>query len=68
MSIKIQYIKLYLCYFFEKKKMQSKITNKIQWAETLNPLNDISASIDSTLNLKDVFRKVDKLGDLWDSG
>ena len=48
--------------------MQSKITNKIQWAETLNPLNDISASIDRTLNLKDVFRKVDKLGDLWDSG
>ena len=47
--------------------MQSKITNKIQWAETLNPLNDISASVDSTLNLKDVFRKVDKLGDLWDS-
>ena len=57
-----------MCYFFEKKKMQSKITNKIQWAETLNPLNNISASIDSTLNLKDVFRKVDKLGDLWDSG
>ena len=58
-----------MCYFFEKKKkMQSKITNKIQWGETLNPLNDISASIDSTLNLKDVFRKVDKLGDLWDSG
>ena len=48
--------------------MQSKITNKIQWGETLNPLNDFSASIDSTSNLKDVFRKVDKLGDLWDSG
>ena len=36
--------------------------------ETLNPLNDVSAvlSIDNTSNLKDVFEKVDKLGDLWD--
>ena len=36
--------------------------------ETLNPLNDVSAvlSIDNTSNLKKVFEKVDKLGDLWD--
>ena len=38
--------------------------------ETLNLLNDVSAvsSIDNTSNLKDVFGKVDKLGDLWDKG
>ena len=38
--------------------------------ESLNPLNDVSAvsSIDNTSNLKDVFGKVDKLGDLWDRG
>ena len=36
--------------------------------ETLNPLNDVSAvlSIDNTSNLKEVFEKVHKLGDLWD--
>ena len=50
--------------------MQREITNKIQLGETLNPLNDVSAvsSIDNTSNLKDVFGKVDKLGDLWDRG
>ena len=38
--------------------------------ETLNPLNDVSvvSSIDNTSNLKDVFGKVDKLGNLWDRG
>ena len=38
--------------------------------ETLNPLNNISAvsSVDNTSNFKDVFRKVDKLGDLLDKG
>ena len=39
-------------------------------SETLNPLSDVSAvpSIDNTSNLKNVFGKVDKLGDLWDKG
>ena len=35
--------------------------------ETLNPLNNISA-VSSVSNFKDVFRKVDKLGDLLDKG
>ena len=50
--------------------MQREISNKIQLGETLNPLNNISAvlSTDNTSNLKDVFGKVDKLGDLWDKG
>ena len=50
--------------------MQRKISNKIQLGETLSPLNNASvvSSIDNTSNLKDVFGKVDKLGDLWDKG
>ena len=58
-----------MCYFFEKKKCR-EISNKIRLGESLNPLNDVSAvsSIDNTSNLKDVFGKVDKLGDLWDRG
>ena len=38
--------------------------------ETLNPLNNVStvSSIDNASNLKDVFGKVDKLGDLWNKG
>ena len=50
--------------------MQREISNKIQSGKTLNSLNDVSAvsSIDNTSNLKDVFGKVDKLGDLWDKG
>ena len=42
----------------------------IQLGETLNPLNDVSvvSSTDNMSNLKDVFGKVDKLGDLWDGG
>ena len=48
--------------------MKREISNKFQLGQTLNPLNDTSAvlSIDNTSNLKDVFRKVDKLGDFWD--
>ena len=36
----------------------------------MNPLSYVSAfsSIDNTSNLKDVFGKVEKLGDLWDKG
>ena len=50
--------------------MQREISNKIQLGETLNPLNNVSAvsSIDNTSNLKDVCEKVDKLGNLWDTG
>ena len=50
--------------------MQREISNKIQLGETLNPLHDVSAVlfIDNTSNLKDVFGKVDELGDLWDKG
>ena len=50
--------------------MQREISNKIQLGETLNLLNDISvvSSIDNTSNLKNVFGKVDKLGDLRDRG
>ena len=51
------------------KKMQREISNMIQLGETLNSLNDVSvSSIVSMSNLKDVFGKVDKLGDLWDGG
>ena len=48
--------------------MKTEISNKIQLGEILNPLNDVSAvsSIDNTSNVKDVFEKVDKSGDLWD--
>ena len=50
--------------------MQREIGDKIQLGDTLNPLNDASAvpAIDSTSNLKDIFGKIDKLGDLWDRG
>ena len=50
--------------------MQREIGNKIQLGENLNPLNNVSAvsSIDNTSNLKDVFGKVDKLGDLYYRG
>ena len=50
--------------------MKREISNKFQLGQILNPLNDTSAvlSIDNTSNLKDVFRKVDKLGDFWDKG
>ena len=50
--------------------MQREIGDKIQLADTLNPLNDVSAvlAVDNTSNLKDVFQKIDKLGDLWDRG
>ena len=52
------------------KKMQREIGDKIQLGDTLNPLNDVSAvsTIDNTSDLKDVFGKIDKLGDLWDRG
>ena len=57
----------YLCYLFSIK-IHTEISNKIQLDETLNPLNDVSvvSSIGNTSNVKDVFGKVDKLGDLQD--
>ena len=58
---------LFVFFFF--KKMQREISNMIQLGETLNPLSDVSvSSIDHMSNLKDVFGKVDKIGDLWDGG
>ena len=50
--------------------MQREIDDKNQLGDTLNPLNDVSAvpAIDNTSNLKYVFGKIDKLGDLWDRG
>ena len=50
--------------------MQREIGDKTQLGDTLNPLNDVSTvpAIDNTSNLKDVFGKIDKLGDLWDRG
>ena len=50
--------------------MQREIGDKTQLGDTLNPLNGVSAvpAIDSTSNLKDVFGKIEKLGDLWDRG
>ena len=50
--------------------MQSEISNKIQLGENLNPLKDLPKvpAIDNTSDLKDVFRKVDKLGNLWEDG
>ena len=46
------------------------MSNKIRLGKTLNPLNDIFvvSSVDHTSNLKDVFRKFDKLGNFWDRG
>ena len=46
--------------------MQREICDKTPLGDTLNPPN-VSAvpAIDNTSNLKDVFGKIDKLGDLW---
>ena len=58
-----------MCYLFSIK-IKREISNKNQLGETLNPLNNISvvSFIDNPSNLKDVFGKVDKLGDLWEKG
>ena len=47
-----------------------EINNKIQLGENLNPLKDLPkvSSIDNTSDLKDIFQKVDKLGNLWEDG
>ena len=48
--------------------MQREIWDKIQLGDTVNPLNDVSAvpAVDIAANLKGVFGKIDKLGDLWE--
>ena len=50
--------------------MQREISTKIQLGENLNPLKDLPKvpSIENTSDLKDVFRKVDKLSNLWEDG
>ena len=49
--------------------MQREISNKIQVGENLNPPDlPMIPSIDNISDLKDVFRKVDKLGNLWEDG
>ena len=52
------------------KKMQGEIGDKIQLGDTLNPLNDASAvpAVDNISNLKHMFGKIDKLGDLQEKG
>ena len=58
-------MRLFFC-----KKIQREVSNRIQLGQDLNPLNDVSAvpSIDNQANVKDIFSKVDKLGELWDEG
>ena len=50
--------------------MQIEISTKIQLREILNPLKDLPKvpSIENTSDLKNVFRKVNKLGNLWEDG
>ena len=50
--------------------MQRETSNKVQLGENLNPLKDIVKvpAIDNTSNLKDVFKKVNKPGNLWEDG
>ena len=46
--------------------MQGEISNKIQLGENLNPLKEPPKvpTLDNTSDLKNVFRNVDKLGNL----
>ena len=50
--------------------MQREISNKIQLGENLNPLKHLPKvpTINSTSDLKDVFRKDNRLGNLWQDG
>ena len=50
--------------------MQREISNKVQPGENLNPLKDLPKvpAVDTTSDLKDIFRKVDKLSNLWEDG
>ena len=46
--------------------MQREISHKITLGENLNPLRDVLnvPSVDNVVNLRNVFGKVDKLGNL----
>ena len=46
------------------------MSNKIILGENLNLLRDVTnvPSVDNNGNLRNVFSKVDKLGNLWDKG
>ena len=50
--------------------MQREISNKVHLGENLNLLKDLPKvpAVDNTSDLKDVFRKVDKLSNLWEEG
>ena len=50
--------------------MQREISNKIRLEENLNPLKDVTnvPSVDNVANLRNVFSKVENLGNLWDKG
>ena len=56
--------------FFFRNKIQREISNEIRLGENLNPLRDVTnvPSVDNVANLRNVFSKVDKLGNLWDKG
>ena len=48
--------------------MQREISNKVPLGENLNPLKNLpkGPTVDNKSDLKDVFRKVDKLGNIWE--
>ena len=50
--------------------MQREIGHKIRLGENLNPLKDVTnvPGVDNVANLRNVFSKVEKLGNLWDKG
>ena len=50
--------------------MQRETSNKAQLGENPNPLKDLPKvlAVDYTSDLKDVFRKVNKLSNLWEEG
>ena len=56
--------------FLKKQKCKKKISNKIRLGGNLNPLRDVTnvPFVDNVANLRNVFSKVDKLGNLWDKG
>ena len=50
--------------------MQREISNNVQLGENLNPLKDLPKVpvVDNRFDLKDLFRNVDKLSNLWEDG
>ena len=51
-------------------KMQRAILKKIQLGATLNPLKDAGhvPAVDEESNLENLYSKVDKIGEFWQSG